>query len=88
MDALRDDTLPLETEEPTYIPDHDAEHHPLPTMEMIRAEMQDMIEKEVWRPVGAVVNKCLDEMMTVIIHECSPSPSKTSWNPIYYGEYC
>lgn len=59
--------IPQEYEEHTYKPDPDAEHDPLPTTKMVRAEIEEMIEVEVSRCVDEVIGERLAEMMTAMI---------------------
>lgn len=56
-----------EYEKPIYNPDPDTGHSPLPTTEMARAEIQEMIEVELSGSVDEVICELLAEMMTVMI---------------------
>lgn len=67
MDALEDGLVLQEHEEPTYKPDPDREHYPLPTTEMGCTEMEELIEAEIWRRVDEIIDESLTAMITAVI---------------------
>lgn len=67
LDALQHQVLLKEHEDPTYKPDPDVQHNPLPTMEIARALTEEMIEAEVLRRVDEVIDERLAKVMTAMI---------------------
>lgn len=55
LEDSEDDVLQNIYEEPTYKQDPNAEHNPLPTTEIVRAGIEEMIEEKVSHRVDEII---------------------------------